>query len=979
MAESRRLTQAGDLPGAIKVLRTAVEQGFTDASLLSDLAYKLAMTGNLREAEYSFRWAAWLAPRDPRILYNLGAVQAEMGSLEAAHETISRLLALEPSLPQARELLARLETEPGFVRQRQEIQARQKGKLARLRQMDRLSVKVLSPSDHAVDPSKRHLWGDYWVQYELEKQFASLGYTIAPDRNADLVICLLGASVWLDLPEDSLRLAWLYSHPDRMNPARLAMFDKIFSLSPYFVPRLTDMGFGNVEVMVGATDKRPLDEPLEYQVVFVGNPRGPQGRQVVTDLYQTGHQFKVWGNAWEQFLPPEFVGGEFWDYRELDKLYARTAISVNDHHPDMARDGFVAVKIFDILASGGFAISDRNRGIADIFGDTVPQYTDAADLKQLLDFFLEHPDERRKLAARGREIALTHTYRARAEQFARALAEPGADQRAPLPAEAARPAATEPLPPPVPAPAPHPAAEGRPQIFYLDLFRPDNSNFYWLAAWEARGQVHRLDLREDLHRLPEILAEVRPAHVHLGGSVKAGVVPVDFLAELKSRLGFTLSVFYGDAAYSPYHTELGRVADAVFISNQSHVDQNNLRHPGRYHYLPCPADPGVFHPVAGEARYDVVFIGNNNNPSRRELLGRLAARGNLVVAGEGWEGSGLQALPPVHGEDFARLVGASRILLGLMGEEWSGLAAYFSNRLVNTLACEGFLIQRYTPGLEQVFHNREHLVWYQSEEELGELIDHYLAHPEERQRIARQGRELVLSRYTYDRAVEAMLAATGHGDWPPAAAAAPPGPEVAPPSPPEAPAPAFTVPDFVPAAPTAAPAIPAPPPGQPLLKLHLGCGRNLLPGYVNIDKYNPAADLVQDVGTLPYAAGTVGEILTSHMIEHVTLAEFRSMLAEWLRVLAPGGLLAIRCPNHEVYLRRWLEGSEEYRWGEGLNCILGIQDRGPGYLNRNMFSPRRLAALLEEAGYEVLECRAGPTRSGHLPDADIHCSARKRP
>jgi len=43
-----------------------------------------------------------------------------------------------------------------------------------------------------------------------------------------------------------------------------------------------------------------------------------------------------------------------------------------------------------------------------------------------------------------------------------------------------------------------------------------------------------------------------------------------------------------------------------------------------------------------------------------------------------------------------------------------------------------------------------------------------------------------------------------------------------------------------------------------------------------------------DMSQLDYPDGSVSEILTSHMIEHVLLSEFQAMLLEWKRVLQPG-------------------------------------------------------------------------------------------
>jgi spore maturation protein CgeB len=83
----------------------------------------------------------------------------------------------------------------------------------------------------------------------------------------------------------------------------------------------------------------------------------------------------------------------------------------------MAQEGFAPVRIFDILASGGFCISEKNSGIKEIFGDTVPQYESAEHLKKLVDFYIKNPGGRLKLMERGKKIVLSHTWGKRAKQF----------------------------------------------------------------------------------------------------------------------------------------------------------------------------------------------------------------------------------------------------------------------------------------------------------------------------------------------------------------------------------------------------------------------------------------------------------------------------------------------------------------------------------------------------------------------------------
>lgn len=159
-----------------------------------------------------------------------------------------------------------------------------------------------------------------------------------------------------------------------------------------------------------------------------------------------------------------------------------------------------------------------------------------------------------------------------------------------------------------------------------------------------------------------------------------------------------------------------------------------------------------------------------------------------------------------------------------------------------------------------------------------------------------------------------------------------------------------------------------------LLKLHLGCGSIHLDGYINIDKFNASADLFMDAGKLHFPDNSVDEIFTSHIVEHITYPQFMKALEEWKRVLKGEAFLIIRCPNFEEDLKNWLNTDYRKRWGannEGVNVILGFQDRGPGHVNRNIFTSKRLADLVSRVGFGVIKYHTVINRYNGIPNGDI--------
>jgi len=90
-------------------------------------------------------------------------------------------------------------------------------------------------------------------------------------------------------------------------------------------------------------------------------------------------------------------------------------------------------------------------------------------------------------------------------------------------------------------------------------------------------------------------------------------------------------------------------------------------------------------------------------------------------------------------------------------------------------------------------------------------------------------------------------------------------------------------------------------PEEDNVRLHLGCGRTILPGFVNVDRVAaPGVDVVADLDDcartrLPFEDDTVDEVYMSHVLEHVR--DTLSLMAELHRVAKRGAVITARVPH----------------------------------------------------------------------------------
>lgn len=166
---------------------------------------------------------------------------------------------------------------------------------------------------------------------------------------------------------------------------------------------------------------------------------------------------------------------------------------------------------------------------------------------------------------------------------------------------------------------------------------------------------------------------------------------------------------------------------------------------------------------------DISFVGTWEHP-RAETVRQLAEAGLSVrIWGNGWErmadppASLDIAYKPVYGDDYRRVVSASKINLCFLRR---GNRDLQTCRSFEIPAIGGFMMHEFSVEMSQILPPDQGAVYFDNETDLPRLCRFWLEHPENREKIAAAGRtELLTAGHEHeDRLREILEAATGEGD-----------------------------------------------------------------------------------------------------------------------------------------------------------------------------------------------------------------------
>jgi hypothetical protein len=211
--------------------------------------------------------------------------------------------------------------------------------------------------------------------------------------------------------------------------------------------------------------------------------------------------------------------------------------------------------------------------------------------------------------------------------------------------------------------------------------------------------------------------------------------------------------------------QLGRLVGRMYVTYLRPIEAYRAAGVEQVGFLPQGVDPERDIPATSAPapyRCDTSFVGSGQSSYRYEVLRAVAAVSRLQIRGPGWDDAPAD-LPvvggPVHGKRLAQVIRGAAISLGASSypaQDTDSFSA--SNRMWKILGSGGFYLGRQVEGIDSFARDALHCAWYRDPAQASELTRHYLAYPEERERIARAGRAHALAHHTYAHRLELLLA-----------------------------------------------------------------------------------------------------------------------------------------------------------------------------------------------------------------------------
>ena len=261
-------------------------------------------------------------------------------------------------------------------------------------------------------------------------------------------------------------------------------------------------------------------------------------------------------------------------------------------------------------------------------------------------------------------------------------------------------------------------------VTYMGLPTPERPGF--------DSSVSVATVLDTLQPKPDLFLWIDPAGHYFPRDIETAPIPT--------------ACYLVDVHLGTWRLAAARFFDAVFIAQRDYLDayRQAAGHEQVY-WLPLAAAPDVHRDWQLERGIEVGFVGNLARAHRQTARAR-----RLKLLAEQFKTNDFYR--PYSPEEVGRTYSQSRIVVN------TSIAGDVTMRVFEGAACGALVLTDATAnGLDTLFNVGDELVAYADDADLLDKATYYLAHDDERARIAQAGQRRVLAQHTYAHRAQAIL------------------------------------------------------------------------------------------------------------------------------------------------------------------------------------------------------------------------------
>ena len=290
----------------------------------------------------------------------------------------------------------------------------------------------------------------------------------------------------------------------------------------------------------------------------------------------------------------------------------------------------------------------------------------------------------------------------------------------------------------------------------------------WLIPGRVRSRFAFLH-SWDLNRLNNSLLSVAKAEQPDICLFIGGFRTYPSVVEKMNNMGITTILWTTDPPTDFENViQVARVCKYIFCSGTEAVDILKAAGVSAPVWLPFACDTDYHKPVEltdeDRRRYakKIAFVGSYD-ANRARILEAVSDL-DIGVWGPYWEKlDNLSPLKPkaegvkLNYDVWVKIFNAADIVVVIHFQDGKVINHQASPKLFEALACRSFVLVDSQKDAMQIFDDQRHVVFFRDTVDLRKKVLYYLQHPRQRQTIALEGYNEVISKHTYRHRIENML------------------------------------------------------------------------------------------------------------------------------------------------------------------------------------------------------------------------------